>query len=147
VAALALDGQMAGVCSVDVGWGTPTVYDSWLDTRCAPYIEVMKEHEAAIIAHTGGPVGFAHGPKILWWKHERPEVFSRIARFVQPAGYVAGMMAGLKAEQAFMDYTFIHFSGFSDSRSGRWSQELCDRFGLDLGPAEDRRALASGWRG
>jgi xylulokinase len=68
VVALALDGLMAGVCTVDQDWGTPTVYDSWLDTRCAPYIEVMKAHEPLIIAKTGGPVTFAHGPKILWWQ-------------------------------------------------------------------------------
>src|SRR5512142_3385219 len=73
VAALAPDGQMAGVCTVDADWGTPTVYDSWLDTRCAPYIKVMQEHETTIIERTGGPVGFTHGPKILWWMHERPE--------------------------------------------------------------------------
>jgi xylulokinase len=30
-----------------------------------------------------------------------------------------------------MDYTFIHFSGFSDSRSLAWSNELCQQFGLD----------------
>jgi xylulokinase len=40
-------------------------------------------------------------------------------------------MAGLKADQAFIDYTFIHFSGFSDARAGAWSAELCARFGMD----------------
>jgi xylulokinase len=132
VLALALDGQMAGVCSVDAAWGTPTVYDSWLDTRCAPYIEVMKEHEAEIIAHTGGPVGFAHGPKILWWKHERPKVFRQIASFVQPAGYVAGRLAGLSGADAFIDYTYLFFSGFSDTANRRWLPELCDRFDVPM---------------
>ena len=63
--------------------------------------------------------------------HERPADFARIAKFVTPVGYVAGTMAGLKADQAFMDYTFIHFTGFSDSKAGTWSPELCGRFGLD----------------
>ncbi|GAH13672.1 unnamed protein product, partial [marine sediment metagenome] len=40
-------------------------------------------------------------------------------------------MAGLKGEDAFMDYTFIHFSGFSDAQNGRWSDELCDVLDLD----------------
>jgi xylulokinase len=142
VAALALDGQMAGVCSVDADWGTPTVYDSWLDTRCAPYIEVMKEHEAAIIAHTGGPVGFAHGPKILWWRRERPEVFKRIASFVQPAGYVAGRLAGLAGADAFIDTTYLHFSGFSDTPNGRWLPELCDRFDV---PIEKLPLIVNPW--
>jgi len=132
VAALALDGQMAGVCTVDGHWGTPTVYDSWLDTRCTPYIPVMKEHEPLIIARTGGPVSFAHGPKILWWKGERPETFRKIAKFVQPAGYVAGRMAGLSGEDAFIDYTYLFFSGFSDTPGHRWLPELCDLFGVPV---------------
>ena len=33
VAAISLDGQMAGISTVDEEWGAPTVYDSWLDTR------------------------------------------------------------------------------------------------------------------
>src|SRR5690606_1025651 len=31
----------------------------------------------------------------------------------------------------FMDYTFIHFSGYSDAQHGRWSDELCDKLGVD----------------
>jgi xylulokinase len=38
----------------------------------------------------------------------------------------------LKADQAFIDHTYIHFSGFSDAQKGTWSSELCKRFGLDM---------------
>ena len=41
-------------------------------------------------------------------------------------------MAGLRGDQAFIDYTFIHFSGFSDAQNETWSTELCDLFGLDI---------------
>jgi xylulokinase len=132
VVSLSIDGQMAGVCTVDEDWGTPTVYDSWLDTRCAPYIDVMKAHEPLIIAKTGGPVSFAHGPKILWWQRERPEVFGRIAKFVPPAGYVAGRLAGLKGNEAFIDYTYLHFSGFSETSAHMWSNDLCGLFGVPV---------------
>ena len=40
-------------------------------------------------------------------------------------------MVGLKGEEAFMDYTFLHFSGFSDAQNGCWSDELCNVMGLD----------------
>jgi xylulokinase len=40
-------------------------------------------------------------------------------------------MAGLSAEDAFMDYTFIHFSGLSDAQQGTWSDELCSQLGVD----------------
>lgn len=133
VAAIAFDSQMAGIGSVDEEYRPATRFDSWLDMRCQPYIEWMnKEAGDAVTRLTGCPPTCDHGPKMLWWKNERPEEYRRVAKFVTPAGYVAGRMAGLKGEQAFMDYTFIHFSGFSDARHGAWSQELAGTFGLDL---------------
>ncbi len=132
VAAIAFDGQMAGIGSVDETWDTPTVYDSWLDTRCKPYIDRMKGDQDLIIAKTGGPPTYSHGPKILWWKEERPEVFRKIAKFVVPGGYVAGRMAGLKGEEAFIDYTYIHFSCLSDTQNAAWDRELCDLFEVPM---------------
>ena len=128
VAAISLDGQMAGISTVDAEWGAPTVYDSWLDTRCGPCIGQMKAHQDLIIQKTGGPPTYSHGPKILWWKNERPEVFANICKFVMPAGYVAGRMAGLKGDEAFIDYTYIHFSCFSDTARAAWDPELCELF-------------------
>jgi xylulokinase len=131
IAGIAFDGQMAGIGSVGPEWDSPTGYDSWLDTRCGPYIPRLREHERQIIALTGGPPTISHGAKILWWKHERPDVFQRVARFVQPGGYVAGRLAGLKGEQAFVDRTYIHFSCFSDTQAGTWSDDLLKAFDLD----------------
>jgi hypothetical protein len=68
---------------------------------------------------------------MLWWQNERKADYERIAKFVMPAGYVAGRMAGLDAGEAFIDYTFLHFTGCSDARSGTWSGELCDALGFD----------------
>ncbi len=132
VAALAFDGQMAGISTVDEEWGAPTVYDSWLDIRCGPYIERMKEHEGLVIQKSGGPPSYNHGPKILWWKHEQPEVFAKICKFLQPGSYVAGRMAGLKGEEAFIDYTYLQFAGFCDIEKAVWDQELCQLFDVPM---------------
>jgi len=144
VAAIAFDSQMAGIGSIDEDFKPATRFDSWLDMRCQPYIEWM-EREAGeqVTALSGCPPTCDHGPKMLWWKHERPEEYRHIARFITPAGYVAGRVAGLKAEQAFMDYTFIHFSGFSNARAGQWSSELCTRFGLEM---EKLPQIVEPWR-
>jgi xylulokinase len=133
VAAIAFDSQMAGIGSIDEDYQPATRFDSWLDMRCEPYINRLKaEHSELITRLTGCAPTCDHGPKILWWQHERPEAYSRIVKFVTPAGYVAGKMAGLRADQAFMDYTFIHFSGLSDARAGTWSQEICTTLGVDM---------------
>jgi xylulokinase len=132
VAAIAFDSQMAGVGSVDANFRPATRFDSWLDMRCQPYIEAMARSAGDQVTRlTGCPPTCDHGPKMLWWQHEQPEAFRRVAKFVMPAGYVAGRMAGLKGEQAFIDYTFIHFSGFSDAQAGTWSEALCGLLGMD----------------
>jgi xylulokinase len=132
VAAIGLDGQMAGLIGVGEDGRAVTPYDSWLDARCAPYIAVM-EREAGeeITRQSGGPPSFNHGPRILWWMHERPEAFARIRSFVQPGGYAAMRLCGLPGREAFIDPTYLHFSGFADSRRRRWDPELCRRFSLD----------------
>jgi xylulokinase len=133
VAAIAFDSQMAGVGLIDESYQAVGRFDSWLDVRCKPYIEWMdKEAGDQITQLTGCPPTCDHGPKMLWWKHEHPQDYNRTAKFLMPAAYVAGRMAGLKSDQAYIDYTFIHFSGFSDARQTRWSSELCAKFDLNL---------------
>jgi len=132
VAGIAFDSQMAGIGTVNENYLPATRFDSWLDMRCQPYIEQMDKIDGDLVTRlTGCPPTCDHGPKILWWKEEQPEAFSRVAKFVTPAGYVGGRMVGLKGEEAFMDYTFLHFTGFSDAQKGNWSKELCDLFGVN----------------
>jgi xylulokinase len=134
VTAIGIDGQMAGIIGIDKNGLHITPYDSWLDTRCAPYITSMQKMAGnEILRRTGCSPSVNHGPKILWWMHERRSVFKRIASFVQPGGYVAMRLCGLKANQAFIDTTYLHFSGFADNKKSRWDVKLCDKFKLDIG--------------
>ncbi|MCL4805063.1 MAG: xylulose kinase [Anaerolineae bacterium] len=133
VAAIAFSSQMAGVGSIDESYRPATRFDSWLDMRCQPYIAWLSENHADLITRlTGCAPTCDHGPKILWWMHERPDDYARVAKFVMPSAYVAGRMAGLTADRAFMDYTFIHFSGLADNRAGQWSAAICDTLGVPM---------------
>ncbi len=144
IAAIAFDSQMAGVGSIDGDFEPATRFDSWLDMRCQPYIEQIDKHFGEQVTRlTGGPPTCDHGPKIVWWKEEQPAAYARVAKFIMPAGYVAGKMAGLKAEQAFIDYTFLHFSGLSDAQRGEWSPELCGSLGV---APEKLPAIVEPWR-
>jgi len=132
VEAIGIDSQMSGIMGIDDEWKAATPYDSWLDTRCEKYIKMMKSSdEDEIIRITGCPPTYHHGPKILWWKYERPDAYQKIAKFIIPAAYIAGRLAGLKSENAYIDYTNIHFSGFADTDKMQWSQKLLDRFNVD----------------
>lgn len=129
IAALALDGQMAGIMAIDADWRPVTHYDSWLDTRCAPWLDRLRPHEEDIIRTSGMALAFNHAPKILYWK-DRPETWDRIASFIQPAAYVAGRLAGLRGRDAFVDRTYLVFSGFGSGEKAVWNEELLARFGL-----------------
>lgn len=132
VAAIGIGGQMAGVLGIDADWRAVTPYDSWLDSRCEAAMPLIRDWgEAAYIGITGSPVTYAHGPKILWWRRERPEVYRAIAKFLVPSAYVAGRLAGLRAQDAFIDHTHLHFTGFADVRKMAWSDELLAAFGID----------------
>jgi len=142
IRALAIDGQMAGVIGVGEDGRAVTPYDSWLDTRCAPQIREMKEEaEEEIILKTGNPPSFNHGPKILWWKSRQPETFRKIARFVQPGGYAVMRLCGLAAREAFIDRSYLHFSGFADNPRAVWDADLLGKF--DVPPEKMPRIVES----
>ena len=129
IAGIGIDGQMAGILGIGDDGRHITPYDSWLDTRCSRYIALMRERAGEeIIRKTGGPASFNHGPKILWWKQERPHIFDRIAAFVQPGSYAAMRLCGLDASQAFIDKSYLHFSGFADNPQGCWDEALSRQF-------------------
>jgi xylulokinase len=132
VAAIGIDGQMAGVIGIGKNGKHITPYDSWLDTRCAPQILEMKfAAEKEIIEKTGGPASFNHGPKILWWRKHHSAVYKKIFAFVQPGGYTAMRLCGMDGSHAFIDTTYLHFSGFADTQKKSWDKGLTDTFKID----------------
>ena len=134
VAGVAFDSQMAGIGAIDEDFKPATRFDSWLDSRCQPYIEEMNRHFAdRVTALTGCPPTCNHGPKMLWWANERPSDYARIAKFVTPSSYLAGRAVKLRADEAFIDHTFLHFTSVSDAAAGTWSRELCATLGIDAG--------------
>ncbi len=133
VVCLAIDGQMAGIIGVGADGLAVTPYDSWLDTRCTPYIKMLKaEAETEILCKTGNTPSFNHGPKKLWWLHEHPEIYRKITKFVQPGSYAAMRLCGLKGKAGFIDQTYLHFSGFADNKKAVWDRALVEHFNLDM---------------
>ncbi|GHU63320.1 xylulokinase [Clostridia bacterium] len=132
VAGIGIDGQMAGIMGVGKDGLAAIPYDSWLDTRCGKSRKAFLDFgEERTIALTGAPVTYAHGPKILWWKQERPEAYRKIYKFVQPGSYCAMRLCGLSGDEAFIDHTYLHFSGFADTARKCWSEELIEGLELD----------------
>jgi xylulokinase len=130
IAAIGIDSQMGGIMSVDERFEPVTYYDTPLDSRCAAENVAMHDRLGERILALNGSIA-TYGPKILYWR-SRPE-WERIVRFLQPSAFVAGKLAGLEGEEAYMDETFLCFSGLSDLERSRWSEELCRDLGVDMG--------------
>jgi len=132
IGGVAMCGQMAGISPIGKRWEAVAPYDSWLDMRCASQVLRLKEYEQQIIEHSGGPAGANHAAKWLYWHEQQPQVYRNISKIIMPAAYVAGRMAQLQSDDAFMDYTYLGFNSFADSRAVRWNTSLIDQFNLDV---------------
>ena len=130
VQAIAFSSQMSGIGMIDRNWEPVSHYDSWLDTRCELSLPEMEPFSTKITASSGCPPTYAHAAKKIWWMRHQPDLFAQTAKFIVPLTYVAGKMAGLKAEEAYIDRTCLHFSGFSDTRLEKWSGELLKHFNI-----------------
>jgi xylulokinase len=131
IAAIGITGQMAGTMGIDASWRPATPYDSWLDTRCADEVRGLEaEVGDELVALAGCPAMVNHAPKIRWWHRNRPDEFERVAAWMPPSSFVAGRLAGLDATKAFVDRTYLHFTGLADARAGRWSEELAAAVGV-----------------
>jgi len=132
VVAIGIDGQMAGIMGIDSEGEASTYYDSWLDMRSGKYLDVlMKAGNDKVVSRSGGQICCNHASKIIWWKNEHPDIYEKTAKFVLPHGYVVGKITGTKAEQAYYDYTCLHFNNFSDNKNKGWSKEILDACGID----------------
>lgn len=127
VAAIGIDGQMAGVIGVDGRGEATTPYDSWLDNRCGGWVKRMQAQEERIIRLSGGCVTNHHGPKMLWWMNEQPEVWQKTHAFVTLSAYLSLRLCG--TGEAYTDDTHLHFTGFADNENRRWDDGLTHAFG------------------
>jgi xylulokinase len=130
IAGLGIDSQMGGIMSVDRAFRPVTYYDTPLDSRSGEENRSMHEKCGDLILRRNGSLS-TFGNKILYWK-KRNE-WKEIRAFVQPSAFVAGRLAGLTGATAYMDETFICFSGLADLEKSSWSEELCRELDVDMG--------------
>lgn len=131
VAAMGFDGQMGGVLAVDQNWQALTPwYVSTLDARYRPHwLALSADAQARVLALAGAEPILA--PRIHWWRRTDPALAQQVAKVLILANYVAGRMADLTAEQAFIDPSYLTWSGLSETGRRCWSPELLELWGVD----------------
>lgn len=132
IRAIGIDSQMAGIMGIDRDFNVSIPLDSWLDSRCADFTELLKKEAGdEALKYSGGQYIHAHAPKILWWKHKEPQAYENTFKFIEPNCYAAGKLCGLSADDAFIDYTFLHFNVFSDNQTCRFRDDMILFFGVE----------------
>lgn len=131
VLGIGLDSQMASTIRIDKDWNPLDQMECYLDTRFQTQRDrIMNEHSNFIL-DSNGFYPYV-GPRLMWWKEELLDEYKRTCKVVMLNAYVGGCMAGLKADQAYIDPTYIGTTGLSDIRRFSWSQEMADLMNIEL---------------
>ncbi len=125
VAGLALDGMISGTLGIDEQGEAVTPYTTTLDQRFSPYLNEAMRRCGDLIRLKNGTGHPTVGPKIMWIRSEMPEVYKRCYKFGIIGDYILAKMAGLRGDEAFIDFTYLWATGLSDLANYRWSEELC----------------------
>ena len=129
IAGISIDSQMGGIKAIDKKYNPVTYYDTPLDIRSAKENKYMHENYGELIIKKSGSFS-TYGNKILYWKKQKE--WNEIYKFIQPSSFVAGKLAGFKGDDAYIDDSFICFSGLADLEKSEWSNELCKELDVDI---------------
>jgi len=131
IEAISFSGAMGGAMGVDKNWNIITDWSIVSDTRFNPYVMRMLKNSSKKILKLSGTNFPIFSPKLLWWKNEFPGEYKKVSKFMFLCGYIIGKMGGLKIEDAFVDRTYLSFTGIADIPNNKWSEELISEFNID----------------
>ena len=104
----------------------------WTDTRSAEICRRVTEKipEGELFSLCGNPVSPCYTwPKILWYRENRPEIFTRTEKILQSNSYIVYRLTGAVSQDLSQGYGLACF----DMRNGRWDREMQKRLGIPEG--------------
>lgn len=122
---------MGGAMGVDKDFNVVADWSIISDTRFNPYVlKMLKESKEDLIEYAGTnyPV---FGAKILWWKNEYPQIHKKVFKYIFLCGYIAGKLANIAAEDAFVDKSHLQWTALADLKNCSWSDQLCESFKIN----------------
>ncbi|WP_100011622.1 gluconokinase [Lentibacillus sediminis] len=102
---------------------------TWADTRAADYARKIKEehdgHE--IYLRTGTPIHpMSPLAKLVWMRHEEPEIFSKARKFISIKEYVFHQLFG----EYVVDYSMASATGLFHLQTLDWDEAALDLAGI-----------------
>lgn len=135
VCAVMGDGIICGIVGVNADGDAVTPYINYLDSRTTPDVEALNARGLGIWGReTGNPVASPMFPAMFArWFLGNSEAFRRDGiKFVHNAPYILMHLAGLKGEEAFIDWGAMSGWGLGyDVQKKCWSDEQLGILGID----------------
>lgn len=131
VHAIVFTGQMAGAVGIDKDWNPVTLWSGTMHSEHIPYYKSFpNEYHQNLLTICGTNSPFLL-PKIKWMEHTFGDA-PRAVKYLILGNYVAGRMAGIDIEDAFIDRTLLEWTGCADLKQDTWSPYLCGLAGMDM---------------
>lgn len=128
------DGIICGICGVDADGNAITPYINYLDSRTAEDAEEINSWNLDIWGReTGNPEANCMFPALFarWFLKNSAEFQERGVKFVHDAPYVLAHLAGLKAEEMFIDWGTMSGWGLGYKVEEKcWSAEQLSLLGI-----------------
>lgn len=135
VCAIMGDGIICGIVGVNAEGDAITPYINYLDSRTTPDVEALNARGLDIWGReTGNPVASPMFPAMFarWFLRENDAFRRDGVKFVHNAPYILMHLAGLKGEDAFIDWGAMSGWGLGyDVQKKSWSDEQLAILGID----------------
>lgn len=129
IAGVGIDGQSWSAIAIDKGGKVLTNTPIWMDTRaqsiCDRLNEEIGEDEIFRIAGNSLQPSYTTA-KIVWYKENLPEVYSKIYKILQSNSYIAFKLTGQISQDLSQGYGLHCFN----MRTGQWDEEMCRKMGI-----------------
>lgn len=136
IAGIGIDGQSWSAIPVDKEGNVLANTPIWMDTRASKICRETGARigEERIFDVCGNPFQPSYTtPKILWYKEQMPEVYSRMDKILQSNSFIAFKLTGSMTQEVSQGYGHHCFS----MRTGTWDKEMCRELGIDPGILPD----------
>lgn len=126
---LSFSAAMHSLIAVDEMGRPLTNSITWADRRSAKWVSVIRanHHGKAIYHRTGTPIHpMSPFVKLVWLRHEEPELFAKAAKFISIKEYILHQWFG----EYRVDYSIANATGLFNMATMDWDTEALDVAGI-----------------
>lgn len=131
IAGVGIDGQSWSAIAIDKEGHVLTNTPIWMDTRAQSICDRLNKEigSDAIFEVAGNSLQPSYTTaKILWYKENMPEIYSRIYKILQSNSYIAYKLTGAVTQEVSQGYGLHCFN----MRTGKWDEEMCEKLGIPM---------------